>query len=82
MVDHDTWPPKQSSFTPLLLIHHQGDHTAEQVTTTAKLMHTGDKVALVTGNQYTIKSAKSGGHDKFQKVLKTPEKQPKKLEKF
>ena len=51
MVDHDTWPPKQStSFTPLLLIHHQGEHTAEQVTAMAELMHTGDKVALVAGN--------------------------------
>ena len=33
MVDRDTWPPKQAtSFTPLLLIYHQGDHTPEQVT--------------------------------------------------
>ena len=74
MVDHDTWPPKQStSFTPLLLIHHQGEHTAEQVTAMAELMHTGniDKVASVTDNKHTIKSAKSVGHDKFQKVLDT-----------
>ena len=74
MVDHDTWPPKQStSFTPLLLIHHQGEHTAEQVTAMAELMHTGDieKVASVTDNQRAIKSAKSAGHDKFQEVLDT-----------
>ena len=43
MVDDDTWPPKQpTSFTPLLLIHHQGDRTPEQVTAMAKLMHAGD----------------------------------------
>ena len=48
MADDDTWPPKQpKSFTPLLLIHHQGSHTAEQVTAMAELMYTGkiDKVA-------------------------------------
>ena len=43
MVDVDTWPPKQpKSFTPLLLIHHQGDCTPEQVTAMAELMHAGD----------------------------------------
>ena len=70
MVDHDTWPPKQpTSFTPLLLIHHQGDHTSEQVTAMAELMHAGDidKVALVTGSKY----AKLDVHDKFHKVLDT-----------
>ena len=70
MVDHNTWPPKQpTSFTPLLLIHHQGDHTPEQVTAMAELMHAGDidKVALVTGSQRT----KLDVHDKFHKVLDT-----------
>ena len=70
MVDHDTWPPKQpTSFIPLLLIHHQGDHTPEQMTAMAELMHAGDvdKVASVTGS----KRAKFDGHDKFHKVLDT-----------
>ena len=70
MVDHDTWPPKQpTSFTPLLLIHHQGDHTPEQVTAMAELMHAGDidKVTLVTGS----KRAKLDVHNKFHKVLDT-----------
>ena len=70
MIDHNTWPPKQpTSFTPLLLIHHQGDHTPEQVTAMAELMHAGDidKVASVTGS----KRAKLDGHDKFHKVLDT-----------
>ena len=70
MVDHNTWPPKQpTSFTPLLLIHHQGDHTPEQVTAMAELMHAGDidKVALVTGSQRT----KLDVHNKFHKVLDT-----------
>ena len=71
MVDRDTWPPEQpKSFTPLLLIHHQGDHTPEQVSAMAVLMHGGniDKVAI---NQHSIKDAKFDGHDKFHKILAT-----------
>ena len=74
MVDDDIWPPEQpKSFTPLLLIHHQGSHTAEQVTAMAELMYTGkiDKVASVTVDQRPVKGAKFNGIDKFQKVLDT-----------
>ena len=70
MIDHNTWPPKQpTSFIPILLIHHQGDHTPEQVTAMAELMYAGDidNVATVTGSQ----RAKFDGHDKFHKVLDT-----------
>ena len=55
MVDDDTWPPEQpTSFTPLLLIHHQGHHTPEQVTAMAELTYAGDisNVALVTEHQH------------------------------
>ena len=74
MVDDDTWPPEQpTSFTPLLLIHHQGPRTPEQVTAMAELTCTGDidKVALVTGQQSDIRHAKLGSHEKFQKALET-----------
>ena len=58
IVDHDTWPPKQpKSFTPLLLIHHQGDHTPEQATAIAELMYAG-KVASVTVDQFLVKRTK------------------------
>ena len=58
IVDHDTWPPKQpKSFTPLLLIHHQGDHTPEQATAMAELMYAG-KVASVTVDQSPVKRIK------------------------
>ena len=69
MVDHDTWPPKQpTSFTPLLLIHHQGDHTPEQVTAMAELMHAGDidKVAMVTSGPH-LKRFKFDDQNKIQK---------------
>ena len=55
MVDDDTWPPEQpTSFTPLLLIHHQGHRTPEQVTAIAELTYAGDigNVALVTEHQH------------------------------
>ena len=71
MVDDDTWPPEQlTSFTPLLLIHHQGDCTTEQVTAMAELMYTGDigKVALVTGDQHALKHTNC---EKFHKGLDT-----------
>ena len=74
MVDDDTWPPKQpTSFTPLLLIHHQGDHTPEQVTAMAKLMYADDidKVTSVTGGQCALKHTKFDGSAKLQRVLDT-----------
>ena len=81
MVDHDTWPPKQStSFTPLLLIHHQGNRTPEQITAMAELMHAGD-IDSVTVDQHTLKRAKYSCHEKFQKVLDTS-KITKKLKKY
>ena len=74
MVDDDTWPPEQpTNFTPLLLIHHQGHHTPEQVTAMAELMRTGDigKVTLVTDNQPAVRRAKLDSHERFHKMLDT-----------
>ena len=74
MVDDDTWPPKQpTSFTPLLLIHHQGDHTPEQVRAMAELMYGGKigKVASVTDDQPVIQHAQFDGYQEFQNLLHT-----------
>ena len=74
MVDDDTWPPEQpTSFIPLLLIHHQGHRTPEQVTTMAELMRTGDigKVTPVTGNQPAVRRAKLDSHERLHKMLDT-----------
>ena len=70
MVDDDIWPPEQpTSFTPLLLIHHQGHHTPEQVTAMAELTYAGDigKVALVTDHQH----GKPNSQEKVHKMLDT-----------
>ena len=41
--DEETWPPDQpKNFTPLVLIHHQGQHTTKQATAVAQLIQTGD----------------------------------------
>ena len=51
MVDDNAWPPvKQTTFTPLLLMHHQGDCSSERVTAMAELMCTGE-VTLITDEQ-------------------------------
>ena len=73
-VDDNTWPPvKQANFTPLLLVHHQGDHSLEQATAMAELMYTGDigKVTSVTGERSTVKYDKLDSHEKCHKMLDT-----------
>ena len=70
MVDDKTWPPvKQASFTPLLFIHHHGDHSQEEIRAKAELMYTGNigKVAMVTDKH----SDKLDGDDKCHKMLDT-----------
>ena len=70
MVHDDTWPPEQpTSFTPLLLIHHQGHRTPEQVTAMAELTYVGDigKVASVTDHQL----GKPNDQEKVHKMLDT-----------
>ena len=70
MVDDKAWPPvKQATFTPLLFIHHHGDHSQEEIRAKAELMYTGNigKVAMVTDKR----SNKLDGDDKFHKMLDT-----------
>ena len=74
MVDDDTWPPEQpTSYMPLLLIHRKGQRTADEVITMAKLMHGGniDKVAMVTGEQSTVKHTKLDDREKLDKMSDT-----------
>ena len=70
MVDDKAWPPvKQTSFTPLLFIHHHGDHSQEEIRAKAELMYTGniDRVAMATDEH----SDKLDGDEKFHKMLDT-----------
>ena len=73
MVDDNTWPPgKQARFTPLLLIHHQGSCTPDQVTAMAEMMSTGgiDKVASVTDERSSVKYQKLLDTSKATKEIK------------
>ena len=73
MVDDNTWPPEQpTSFTPLLIIHRQGNRTKEEVTAMAELMYSGNisEVAMPTGES-TVKHDTIGGHEKFHKMSDT-----------
>jgi len=63
-VDKHTWPPDQPhSFTPLLLVHHEGKQKADQTIKVAKLVHKGDVTAeqLVCNKQtsYATKVTKN-----------------------
>ena len=71
--DEETWPPEQPKiFTPLLLIHHQGQHSMKQATAVAHLIQTGDidKVTSLGSNQSTPKHhPKLDSHEPLQEVL-------------
>lgn len=48
--EEDTWPPDMpNQFTPLVLIHHQRQHTKEQRTEIAKITHSGRILEMVSG---------------------------------
>ena len=71
--DEETWPPDQSkNFTPLVLIHHQGQHTMKQATAVAQLIQTGDvdEITSSAGNQSVPKHRpKLDNHEPLQEVL-------------
>ena len=70
MVDDKAWPPvKQASFTPLLFIHHHGDHSQEEIRAKAELMYTGNigKVTMAADKH----SNKLDGDEKFHKMSDT-----------
>ena len=72
MVDEDTWPPdKLYEFTPLLLIHHEGQRNTDQTVEVAKLIQKGDITSLATkDNTHTHNSELHGHTSHEQKVTK------------
>ena len=74
--DEETWPPDQpKNFTPLVLIHHQGQHSIRQATAMAQLTQTGDVDeinSLASNNRDQSVSKhhpKLGSHEQLQEVL-------------
>ena len=71
--DEETWPPDQpKNFTPLVLIHHQGQHNMKQTTAVAQLIQTGDvdEITSLASNRSVPKHhPKLDSHEPLQEVL-------------
>ena len=69
--DEETWPPNQpKSFTPLVLIHHKGQHNLKRATAMIRLIHKGG-IDSFTSNQSVPKHylKKLDSHESLQEVL-------------
>ena len=72
-VAKDTWPPEQpKEFTPLVLLHHEDEHSMEHVTAITKALHTGaiSDVISATTSDPLAKHPRLYGHDKLGEALK------------
>ena len=80
-VGDDAWPPEQlKCFIPLLVVHYKGHRTSKQVTTMAKLMHTGEITSAASANQMGITHrSKLDSHETLQ-VVPDDSKMTKSLE--
>ena len=71
--EEETWPPDQpKNFTPLVLIHHQGQHTMKQATAVAQLIQRGDvdEITSLASNRSVPKHhPKLDSHEPLQEVL-------------
>ena len=71
--EEESWPPDQpKNFTPLVLIHHQGQHTMKQATAVAQLIQTGDvdEITSLASNRSVPKHhPKLDSHEPLQEVL-------------
>ena len=68
--EEETWPPDQpKNFTPLLLIHHQGQHTMKQATAVAQLIQTGDVDEITSNRSVPKHHPKLDSHEPLQEVL-------------
>ena len=71
--DEETWPPDQpKNFTPLVLIHHQGQHSMKQATAVARVIQTGgiDKITSLASDRSVPKyHPKLDSHEPLQEVL-------------
>ena len=71
--DEETWPPDQpKNFTPLVLIHHQGQHSMKQATAVAQVIQTGniDEITSLASDRSVPKHhPKLDSHEPLQAVL-------------
>ena len=72
-VAKDTWPPEQpKEYTPLVLLHHEDEHTIKDVTTITKALHKGaiSDVVSATSNEPIAKRPRLHSHDKLGDAVK------------
>ena len=72
-VANNTWPPEvPKEYTPLVLLHHEDEHTIKDVTTITKALHKGAISAVVsaTSNEPIAKRPWLHSHDKLGDALK------------
>ena len=72
-VAKDMWPPEQpKEYTPLVLLHHEDEHSMEHVTAITKALHTGaisDVISATTSDPLAIQHSLYY-HDKLGEALK------------
>ena len=69
----NTWPPEQpKEFTPLVLLHHEEEHSIKDATTITKVLRTGaiSDVVSVTNSEPITKRPRLYSHDKLEEALK------------
>ena len=72
-VAKDTWPLEMSKeYTPLVLLHHEDEHTIKDVTTITEALHKGDisDVVSATSSEPIAKRPRLHSHDKLGEALK------------
>ena len=72
-VANDTWPPEvPKEYTPLVLLHHEDEHTIKDVTTITKALHKGaiSDVVSATSNEPIAKRPWLHSHDKLGDAVK------------
>ena len=72
-VAKDTWPPQMTKeYTPLVLLHHEDEHTIKDVTTITKALHKGaiSDVVSATSSEPIAKRPGLHSHDKLGEALK------------
>ena len=73
-VAKDTWPPEQPrEFTPLVLLHHEDEHTMRDVTMVTEALHSGaiSDVISATSSKPIAMQPSLHHHDKLGDALKT-----------
>ena len=69
----DMWPPKQlKEFTPIVLLHHEDEHSMEHVTAITKALHTGaikDVISATSSDSFAIPLSLDH-HNKLGEALK------------